>query len=149
MLEIRAAKPADVDMLRTLDPLAAPGTDRYRDIGNWVERGDSYLARRDGDVAGFLVMATFLQRPFIELIVVGETHRRRGIASALVGYARDLAPGAELWTSANRSNMPMRALLSKLGFVLSGRVDNLDPDDPELFFVLRPPGMTPVDSAAR
>jgi hypothetical protein len=92
MLEIRAAQPADGDMLRALDPLAAPGTDRHRDIGNWVERGDSHLAQRDGDVAGFLVMATFLQRPFIELIVVGETHRRRGIASAPVGYARDLAP---------------------------------------------------------
>ena len=33
MLQIRAAQPADVGLLRGLDPLAAPGTDRHRDIG--------------------------------------------------------------------------------------------------------------------
>jgi GNAT superfamily N-acetyltransferase len=143
MLQIRAAQPADVGLLRGLDPLAAPGTDRHRDIGLWVERGDCYVAQRDGTVAGYLVMASFLHRPFIELVVVDELHRRRGIASALVGHARDLTPAAELWTSTNRSNMPMRALLSKLGFALSGRVDNLDPGDPELFFVHQPPRTSP------
>lgn len=137
MLQIRAAQPADVDLVRALDPLAAPGNDRHRDIGAWIERGDCHVAERDGTVAGYLVMATFLQRPFIELVVVAEPHRRRGIASALVRHASDLARAAELWTSTNRSNMPMRALLSNLGFVLTGRVDNRDPGDPELFFVRR------------
>jgi GNAT superfamily N-acetyltransferase len=141
MLPIRAAQPADVDLLRALDPLAAPGTERHRDIGLWVERGDCYVAEHDGTVAGYLVMATFLHRPFIELVVVGELYRRRGVASALIGHARDLTPAAELWTSTNRSNMPMRALLSGLGFTLSGQVDNLDPGDPELFFV-HPPSRT-------
>jgi GNAT superfamily N-acetyltransferase len=143
MLQIRAAQPADVELLRALDPLAAPGTERHRDIGLWVERGDCYVAELDGTVAGYLVMATFLQRPFIELVVVGEPYRRRGVASALIGHARDLTPAAELWTSTNRSNMPMRALLSGLGFTLSGRVDNLDPGDPELFFVQAAPRTSP------
>jgi GNAT superfamily N-acetyltransferase len=143
MPQIGAAQPADAALLRALDPLGAPGAERHHNIGTWIERGDCHVARRDGKVAGYLVMATFLHRPFIELIVVSEPHRRLGIASALVLYARDLAPGAELWTSTNRSNMPTRALLSKLGFVLSGRVDNLDPGDPELFFVQAPPRTSP------
>ncbi len=49
-----------------------------------------------------------------------------------------LSPGKRVWTSTNESNAPMRALLGSAGFVESGRVDNLDPGDPELIFVRLP-----------
>jgi hypothetical protein len=48
-----------------------------------------------------------------------------------------LYEGAKLFTSTNRSNLPMQALLAKLGFVQCGEVNELDPGDPELFFVLK------------
>ena len=49
-----------------------------------------------------------------------------------------IPPGEKLWTSTNQSNAPMCALLSRLGFILSGQIDNLDDGDPELVFVRLP-----------
>jgi hypothetical protein len=40
-----------------------------------------------------------------------------------------------VFTSANESNAPMRALLARLGYTASGRIENLDPGDSELVFV--------------
>ena len=135
MFEIRAAQPGDLELLHSIDPLAAPGSDRHADIGHWMKQGACHVALRNGAIAGYLAITEFLHQPFIELVVVAEPHRRRGVASALIHHALGLTPGAKVWTSTNRSNTPMRALLSKLGFDFSGRVDNLDPGDPELFFV--------------
>ncbi|MDQ2305679.1 GNAT family N-acetyltransferase, partial [Pseudomonas aeruginosa] len=61
--------------------------------------------------------------------------RRRGIASALLRQARDDCRGDRLFTSCNRSNLPMRRLLEREGFQPSGVIDNLDEGDPELVFV--------------
>lgn len=43
-------------------------------------------------------------------------------------------PQPKLFTSTNRSNLPMRALLLKAGFIESGYIENLDENDPELVF---------------
>jgi hypothetical protein len=40
-----------------------------------------------------------------------------------------------LFTSTNESNIAMRALLFTRGYRESGRIENLDPKDPELVFV--------------
>jgi len=40
----------------------------------------------------------------------------------------------KLFTSTNLSNLPMHALLEKVGYKLSGVIDNLDPDDPEVVY---------------
>jgi hypothetical protein len=45
-----------------------------------------------------------------------------------------------LFVSTNESNVPMQALLINLGFRPSGRVENIDPGDPELFFHKSAPG---------
>jgi hypothetical protein len=49
-----------------------------------------------------------------------------------------MPPGEKLWTSTNQSNQAMRLLLPRLGFIESGRIDNLDEGDPELVFVRLP-----------
>ena len=41
---------------------------------------------------------------------------------------------SKLFTSTNLSNKPMQLLLAKLGYTLSGYIENLDPDDPELVY---------------
>ena len=43
----------------------------------------------------------------------------------------------QLFTSTNRSNLPMRRLCDRLGFQRSGVVENLDNDDPELVYYKR------------
>ena len=44
--------------------------------------------------------------------------------------------GDRLFVSTNESNATMRELLVRRGYRVSGMVENLDPDDPELFFVI-------------
>lgn len=90
-----------------------------------------------GSVTAYGVMArSFFQRWFVEMLVVAEAQRRRGHGAALLAAleARAWRDG-ELWTSTNRSNRPMRALLRSRGYVPRGRVTGLDAGDAELFFM--------------
>ena len=41
---------------------------------------------------------------------------------------------SEIWTSTNRSNLAMRALLAKLEWKFCGDLNGLDEGDPEMFF---------------
>jgi hypothetical protein len=53
---------------------------------------------------------------------------------ALDGDAERACRTPRIFTSTNRSNLPMQRLLEGLGYRLSGMVDDLDPGDPELFY---------------
>lgn len=57
----------------------------------------------------------------------------------------------KLFTSTNVSNLPMQALLRKLGYHESGIIFNLDPGDPELVYwkVLRANGASQVEAGGR
>ena len=44
--------------------------------------------------------------------------------------------GDRMFVSANESNDIMRQLLVKRGYRVSGMVEDLDPGDPEIFFVI-------------
>lgn len=140
MLEIRPAGPGDVDALIALDPLAARyDPARVAEIERAVHHGHCHVALIDGVAVGYVVLTPhFFDRPFIELLMVAEPARRRGRARAMLDYCVGLAGPEKLFTSTNRSNLPMRSLLTKAGFVPSGQVDNLDDGDPELIFVHLP-----------
>jgi ribosomal protein S18 acetylase RimI-like enzyme len=85
------------------------------------------------------VVKEFFDSFFIKLVAVAEAERRAGVGTAMIEHLIDLIPpGEKLWTSTNESNAPMRALLPRLGFIESGRIDNLDEGDPELVFVRMP-----------
>jgi ribosomal protein S18 acetylase RimI-like enzyme len=139
MLEVRDARPGEIGFLRALDPMAIAGSERHGQIAMWVTRGTCRVAVRDGDIAGYLVSDhSFFHQRFIELVLVAKVYRRQGIGHALVQDALDRTPTEKVWTSTNKSNASMQALLAKLGFTRSGQVDNLDPGDPELIFVRLP-----------
>ena len=137
MIAIGPASAADIPALVALDSFAAIHPERATEIAGWVAAGQCHVAAFEGRAAGYAVLTNgFFHRPFLEMLMVREDARRLGIARALVGYCADLA-GPELWTSTNESNGPMRTLLSTCGFIASGRVDNLDPGDPEVVYLLR------------
>src|SRR3990172_5792197 len=71
------------------------------------------------------------------MVYVDREFRRRGIGSALVRHMEQSCKTAKLFTSTNRSNKPMQALLDKLGYQPSGVIENLDEGDPELVYVKR------------
>jgi ribosomal protein S18 acetylase RimI-like enzyme len=78
--------------------------------------------------------AHFYGHTFIDLLLVDEGHRRRGVASALISACAAAAPTDRLFTSTNTSNLAAQALFRRMGFQASGTIDNLDEGDPELVY---------------
>ena len=140
--EIRPAHEDDIPALIAADPFAQSHASRRAQIAQWVDAGQCFIAERGGAVVGYAVLTRdFFDCFFIKLLAVAAHERRTGIGTALVRAIFDLVPpGEKLWTSTNRSNAPMLRLLPRLGFIESGRIDNLDDDDPELIFLHAPSG---------
>ncbi|WP_236234036.1 GNAT family N-acetyltransferase [Pseudomonas tohonis] len=136
---IRTALDGDIAALCALDPIACLEQGRRHFIATAVAAGQCWVATEADDASALLgygvINDAFFEQDFIPLLVVRESARRRGIASALIGALEGQGTGAKLFTSTNASNAPMRSLLAKLGFVPSGHIDNLDEGDPELVFV--------------
>jgi ribosomal protein S18 acetylase RimI-like enzyme len=139
-LEVRAAGSDDIADLIAADPYAQINAGRRAQIAEWIEAGHCFVAERDGHIIGYSVVdKEFFDSFFIKLGAVAEAERRAGVGTAMIEHLIDLIPpGEKLWTSTNESNAPMRALLPRLGFIESGRIDNLDEGDPELVFVRMP-----------
>jgi GNAT superfamily N-acetyltransferase len=95
----------------------------------WVHPGEAHF-----DAYAVVLPRHFFRRDFLDLLVVESSARRSGIATNLLRALLGLKGTHQVFTSTNRSNAPMRALLSKEGWQLSGELDGLDPEDPELFF---------------
>jgi GNAT superfamily N-acetyltransferase len=136
----RTAQPHDLEALLAFDPIAATDARRADQIRDAIAAGTCFVATDAADRA--IGYAWFHHRFFghgmIELLVVHSDHRRRGVASALIDHcARHACQTPKLFTSTNRSNTPMRTLLAKLGFALTGSIDDLDEGDPELVYVKR------------
>lgn len=143
MISIRPAGRGDIPALIAIDPISLKDTVRRQAIAHWAAAGQCYVAVRAQKVIGYVALTRhFFHQPFIEMLIVSADDRRSGVGVALIEHCKAQVPGGEkLWSSTNRSNAPMRALLAKTGFVESGVVENLDEGDPELIFVLR---RTPV-----
>ena len=136
----RLAKRSDLDAIFDCDPLASSGdSTRRAQIATAVDQFQCSLWIGDDQVVGFIIVkaGSFFGRNFVELLVVADSARRRGIGRSLL---RAVAKSStrEVWTSTNESNLAMRALLASEGWQFSGTLHGLDGDDPELFFFLKP-----------
>lgn len=133
---VSTATSADIDAIRAMHTELETNSIAESRILRALSRG-SVLVARDGDeIVGYLALDyNFFDRGFVDFLLVKPRHRRRGHGEALMRAAREICRTPALFTSTNESNMPMQALLSKLGFKPCGKVDQLDPADPELFYV--------------
>lgn len=130
--------PADRDALVELDSFAVIDPARRAEIRQWLASGWVFLAERDGIPLGYSVVHShFFGRDFLELVMVGQPFRHQGVGTALIRHAMRTCRTDTLWTSTNRSNLAMQALLTGLGFIRSGQIDGLDADDPEIVFRIR------------
>lgn len=138
-VEIRPAAASDLKQILDIDPVAAR-EERRQDYMTLAIRGhhgrDVRVLVIDDELVGYAVMGEFFGHPFLERIVTAEPQRRRGVASALMANIEIGFDGDRLFVSTNESNQTMRELLVKRGYRVSGMVENLDPGDPELFFVI-------------
>ncbi|HEY1632012.1 MAG TPA: GNAT family N-acetyltransferase [Rhizomicrobium sp.] len=137
-MRTRHAGTLDRRAVIAIDPVAATDLLRREHIGTAIAARRCLVAERDGRVVGYaLLTRNFYGRDFLELLIVAEDARRGGVGSALLTAVERDVQGRVLFTSTNESNAPMRALLLKRGYAPSGRIENLDPGDPELVFVKR------------
>lgn len=136
---MRPALDGDIAALCALDPIARLEQGRRHFIAAAVVACQCWVATEADGASALLsygvINDAFFEQDCIPLLVVRDSAQRRGIASALIGVLEGQGTGAKLFTSTNASNAPMRGLLAKLGFVPSGRIDNLDEGDPELVLV--------------
>lgn len=134
---IRLATVADLPLVLATDHMSEDP--KRRDfLRTAVELHQCWLAEAAGQALGYCVAdESFFGYPFISLVMVAPTFRRGGVATALVRHIEGLFSGQKLFTSTNESNVPMQALLDRLGYVRSGVIENLDEGDPELVYFKR------------
>ena len=132
---IRQGAMEDLNALIALDDIARSNADRRKQIEDGLTDSEISVALVDGTPRAYLLLNyRFFGHAFIELLYVASDSRRTGLGSHLIEHAQRHALGSKLFTSTNRSNEPMRALLQRLDFQESGVIHNLDPGDPELVF---------------
>jgi ribosomal protein S18 acetylase RimI-like enzyme len=135
--EIRRAVAGDIDgILRTDHRAAHADPGRAGFLRRCLDLGECLVYLDHGSVAGFAVVkpAHFFGRDFIELLMVDPARRRSGIGRDLLRAALAAAGTAQVFTSTNTSNQPMRSLLRSEGWSFSGELHGLDEGDPELVF---------------
>lgn len=136
---MRQATTADLVALLELDRLAQVDAERRSLLSNSIEGGECLICEDQGQVAGFIVIKPrhFFGRDFIELLMVSPEVRRSGVGHSLMEAAITRRHAtAVVFTSTNRSNDPMRALLEAGGWLFSGQLEGLDEGDPELVYFL-------------
>ncbi len=140
----RRAVAGDLPAILRIDHVAASGDhERAEFLRRSLDLGESRVYVSGEVVAGFVIVlpAHFFGRDFIELLIVDPDHRRSGIGRILLREAVATAGTAQVFTSANTSNRPMRALLTSDDWSFSGGLGGLDEGDPELvFYKSRPAG---------
>ncbi|WP_256544615.1 GNAT family N-acetyltransferase [Pseudomonas sp. 37 R 15] len=135
-LYIRPATLDDVHALLALDDYATAHASRRVFIHDAVVLQQCLVAEAGGQCTGYLVLTDdFFNHDFVALVVVAPMHQRQGIALQLLAGAEKLCKTPKLFSSTNLSNIASQAMLAKAGFIPSGRIENLDEDDPELVYV--------------
>ena len=100
-----------------------------------VDAGECFVAGHEAEVLAYAIFnRRFFGRPFVATVFVHPGHRRSGLGSALMRHIESITHHKQLWTSTNIENLAMQGTLCKLGFRLSGVVDNLA-ELPELVYV--------------
>ena len=88
----------------------------------------------DKEVGVIIFDYRFFDQGWIELIVVEENYRAKGIGGQAINQICKLSRTGKVFTSTNRSNIPMQRALSNIGFTFAGEIIGLDEGDPELFY---------------
>lgn len=131
MLKIRKAEEKDIEIIQDIDWIKS----RSDSLAKSVRTGQCWLALIQNDVVGFVIFdQSFFENTFVKLLIVHEDYRKKGVGTALMKHVKKICPTEKLFTSTNESNISAQKLFESLGFIKSGRVENLDEDDPEIFY---------------
>lgn len=133
----RPATDSDFEGITRIDAAAAIDEDRRALTSQGFAQKGCWISGHDDLPEGYLVLSRrhLFGRDFVSLVMVKDSARRRGLASALFQAAEASATTSQLFTSTNQSNRPMQALLETRDYLKPGVIDHLDLDDPEIVFV--------------
>ena len=134
---IRDANYSDRGAILAIDEIAQCEQERIDFIDRVLDSATCLVADSNGTVIAYGVLEySFFGNGFVSMVYVAKSARRRGVGRSLMRVLANQCRTSKLFTSTNESNSAMRALLATLGYVPSGVIENLDPDDPELVFFL-------------
>ena len=137
-IKICTAIPPDYDAIVSIDEISQVKQNRRDFIRRTIEEGSAYAAISGDSILGYGVLEyTFFESGYISMLLVANIYRRNGVGSLLMRHMESICATEKLFTSTNLSNTPMQALLNKLGYKVSGFIDNLDEGDPELIYFKR------------
>ena len=136
---VRKASEQDLDAVLAIDKIAPVGHQRRELLTRRVGSGECLVYAHHGVVVGYVTLSTrsFFGRDFIELLVVAQDQRRKGVGRWLLREAVAQSTTPDVFTSTNQSNVAMRSLLADEKWTFSGQLEGIDEGDPELVFYHR------------
>jgi GNAT superfamily N-acetyltransferase len=127
-----------VDRIVALDHVAQRDQRRVALIRRTIDCGRCFVFEATGVLAGYAALEySFYDNGFVAALYVHAEHQHQGIGTRLMQHLESTCETEKLFTSTNLSNLRMLGLLAKLGYQLSGVIENLDPGDPELVYFKR------------
>ncbi len=97
--------------------------------------GECFIILANNKTVGFVIFDyRFFDQGWIELIIINEGHRGKGIGGQTLDLICKQSKANKVFTSTNSSNIQMQQALTKAGFSFAGKLNGLDDGDPELFY---------------
>jgi len=104
-------------------------------IAKAISSEECFIIMVGNDAVGFIIFDyRFFDQGWIELIIIDEKYRGKGIGSHVFDLICRQCKADKVFTSTNSTNLRMQRALIKSGFTFSGKLDGLDKGDPELFY---------------
>ncbi len=124
-----------VDFDYSLDAVEHIELKREEKITKAISDEECFIILADNRAVGFVIFDyRFFDQGWIELIVIEEKYRGKGIGVQAIDLICRQSKTNKVFTSTNSSNTQMQKALSKVGFSFAGKINGLDEGDPELFF---------------
>jgi RimJ/RimL family protein N-acetyltransferase len=139
LVKIRQAgindKATAVDLDYRLDKDEHIKLQREEKITKAISDGEGFVISADDKDVGFMIFDyRFFNQGWIELIIIDEKFRGKGIATKVFDLICEQCQSDKVFTSTNRSNSQMQRALKKAEFTFAGELKGLDEGDPELFY---------------
>lgn len=108
---------------------------RMDKISKAIAENSCYMIIASNENVGFLIFDyRFFDQGWIELLIIDEEHRGKGIGVKAIELICKHCITSKLFTSTNRSNLRMQRALEKVEFIFAGELIGLDSNDPECFY---------------
>ena len=124
-----------VDFDYNLDKVEHIELKREEKITKAILDEECFIILANNRTVGFVIFDyRFFDQGWIELIILGEKYRGKGIGRQAIDLICKQCKTNKVFTSTNSSNIQMQKALSKVGFSFAGKINGLDDGDPDFFY---------------